>query len=387
MPMKVRVKKDNLLCYAGICVLQVKIYCSSSIVFPYTNLADMILVLLGSALLFSHIILQKYLLKTFLCLSAISLLALFTYVKTGSAMVLSTVLVCFAAANQSLNKLIRYIYSCKVFLFITHIICTLVYYAAFGKGVFSGNGYTLGFIHKNLLGTFILDIMMLWAWLNYDRIRVQTVFCMLAVGFFILRLSQCRTFFVALTVFAILSLIVTYRPTRGEKLTRLTAKWSCPALFLFTLALVMGYLRGKPLSTFVDSLLSGRIRLGAYAYEHFGFTFLGQKITDWHMVWDPRLRLSGQFTFDNIFTFMAMNLGIIWFVVISISLFMTAQIGTAKDCLFITLWVIYGMTEVHGLNVLEFFPIILLTKAIGCSNQRWRALGLSESNIKQVDSS
>ena len=68
----------------------------------------------------------------------------------------------------------------------------------------------------------------------------------------------------------------------------------------------------------VDRFLSARIILGGYAYVHYGLTMFGQNLQNMSVTWNEIWRLNS-FTFDCTYTYLMVNQGIIWLIMLVVS--------------------------------------------------------------------
>lgn len=87
----------------------------------------------------------------------------------------------------------------------------------------------------------------------------------------------------------------------------------------------------------LDAILSGRIRLGAYAYEHYGLSLFGKNLTDVKIQYDAVYGLNA-FTFDNIYTDILMRQGAIWLLVIAVLFYRLAR----KEMIVLILRLLHG---------------------------------------------
>ena len=125
----------------------------------------------------------------------------------------------------------------------------------------------------------------------------------------------------------------------------------------------------------MDKLLSARIRLGAYAYNNYGISLLGQDMNDINVIWDSFWQLSG-FTFDCTYTFLMINQGIIWLFIIIVAFYFLAKRGTEQVWVMIIAWSLYAVTEVHGLNSFKCFPILLIAMCFNQNNGKYNRQSL-----------
>lgn len=113
------------------------------------------------------------------------------------------------------------------------------------------------------------------------------------------------------------------------------------------------------LSQLIDNLLSGRVILGTYAYDTWGLSMFGQNI-DYSTPTNLVYNIAG-FTFDNVYTYLMMQLGFIYIVIISVLFAILARRSNNKVNIFIILWGLYGIIETHVMNAFNCFPIILIS--------------------------
>ena len=145
------------------------------------------------------------------------------------------------------------------------------------------------------------------------------------------------------------------------------AKYAVPILSLFTFVMTFLYEKGNLLSHAVDQLLTRRIGLASYAYNRLGLTIFGRDMRNFTTTWDEYYGFSGGFTFDNIYSYLLINVGIVILLLIIVVLYKVAKQGSLKNNIFILVWALYSMTEVHGLSCYMCFPI-LFQEAIELGN-------------------
>lgn len=90
----------------------------------------------------------------------------------------------------------------------------------------------------------------------------------------------------------------------------------------------------------------------AYVMDKYGFSLLGQKIDDKNIHWNSLYKIT-HFTFDDSYSYLVVNQGALWFVVIEIRFFIIAKNG--DNYIYIIIWVLLGITEIHGLDCYSNF--------------------------------
>ena len=77
--------------------------------------------------------------------------------------------------------------------------------------------------------------------------------------------------------------------------------------------------------------------------------------------WDQYWGITNH-TFDNIYSYLMVNYGVVWICILAVMFVLVAKKGEEKDKILVFLWALYGTTEVHVLNPYLFFPIVLAAK-------------------------
>lgn len=142
--------------------------------------------------------------------------------------------------------------------------------------------------------------------------------------------------------------------------------WIVPVLSLAFWYTTVNYQSSGSIIKIIDTFMTGRLKLGAYAYEHYGFTLFGQVVEkETRFGYDALWNMSKFSTFDNLYTKLMINNGIIWLVIIAVSFFcLSRRKNNIMNCMII-IWAIYGISEGHGLNGYLCFPILFLTLLLG----------------------
>lgn len=357
--MKLKIK--NIL-YFGLFLMLVKVSFSLSSVFQYSDSLDKVLSLASAGILAIYILIQKYSGKMLFIYGIISLVALYSSLKVNNFELLITVLTCLAIRKENFNHVLKFIYKYEILF-----LCINTFYA-FLKNILFGeplkvfiNGvsrFHFGMGHPNRISIYIFNIIIIWVFLNFHRLKIKHIFSLALLGVLIYFFTKTKTNLVEIILLAFLLLLAIQKNRIFKIIIKYISMYIIPIITILTTFIVASYTKGYSFILKLDQFLTSRIRLGAYAYENFGFTFLGQKIS-YEIDWDLNWKLNS-FTFDNTYTYFLMNQGIIWIVVLSILFFILAKKSNTKVHLMIIVWALYGITEVHGINAFLCFPILLI---------------------------
>lgn len=361
----------------GILLMIIKTFLDSSIAVPCTDLADAFLTFTVCSVFLLAIFSQGYKKdKLFLC-GLLLLAAGYSCIKIGNSSLLITILTCLAIRRQDIDKTINFIFRYTVVLFILHFLLALTSHILFGSEIwtiYQGKKVLhLGFGHRNRLSIMVFNLMILWIYLNFYKIRKRGYLLLTIIGLFTFWVTRTKTFLIEVIMAVVLLKLINMKKKRINRAINSLASILFIVLFLFTNILVAHYLDGYRLVSMINTMLTNRIRLGGYALYNYGITLFGQKI-NYIAVWDELFGLT-TFTFDNIYSFLAINQGIIWALIIAICLWKLAVLRDIRINYCIVLWCLYGLTEVHGLNCYMFFPLILIVNLL--KNERWKYFKVS----------
>ena len=162
-------------------------------------------------------------------------------------------------------------------------------------------------------------------------------------------------------------LFILYYAQRGNRLVIKCVDFITPLLFpiisLMTYWVQTHYYSGGSIITFLDKLLTGRVKYAAYAYLRSGTTWLPRYldyVETRKVMWTPEWNLN-TFTFDCLYSYLFIQQGMIWIGIITVIIFFLCRKIDFRNKLFLLIWIINGLVEVHGLNCFKFFPILLLS--------------------------
>ena len=362
------------------CLLVIKTYLMYTRVVAFNGLVDSIMTVGAIFLFLINILEKKYSFRRLFLYLLLTLLVLLSGSKVGNYGFSISVITVMALDAKRLNNTIKNVYQLEIVLFFLTVSLSILQYLMLGTPIYlidMGRGrYYLGFTHPNVLSAFLFNIMLLWVWVNYDRITMKNVIvlgCVEMLGYY---LTRTRTILIAYVVLAIM-LMIKINDEKNKFTFRRISALVTPIIAAFTYLLCYGYLRGNLISIFMNLLLTTRVKLGAYALSNFGITFLGTNLSGFVMRWTSEWGLN-DFTFDNIYTYLMFNQGIVWLALLCIAFFVLAFKENRKINTFIILWAIYGMTEVHGINCYLFCPLFIL--AFLFDNQDTMKFGMALKN-------
>lgn len=350
----------------GILVLVIKTVLSMSSMWHTSELVDNILTFISVALLVISILEKQYSVKQLITYAVVTILFGVICINIGSTRLLITVITCLAIRGEDIGRVIRFIFKYEFWLIAIHClfgaVSTLIgseYYVLFH----GYRRYSLGFGHANVLSAFVFNLLTMFFWLKFEKLKPKDF--LLATFAEILAFCVTRTRTSLYLFVLVLAIVLIYKNKKCSKLIDFLAKSVVPLFSIFTFIMVFLYEKGNVLSHVVDHLLTRRIALASYAYNRFGLSMFGRDMRNFTTTWDDFYGFSGGgFTFDNIYSYLMINVGIVILILIIAIFYIVAKQGNLKNNIFILVWALYSMTEVHGLSCYMCFPILFAALVI-----------------------
>ncbi len=368
--------------YFGILILTFKTTCSISSIIVISNIFDDILSISSAAILCVYTVSQIKNFKLLILYLLFMGLGLLSANITGQSVILITIITIFALCSEQIDNAIKFIFYFEVIFLIINI-SIFVLLCLFGSYSFFKNyggriRCDFGFNHPNVFSSFLFNIILMWIWLNYKKITARHYISIIFISIIAYLFSGTRTSLV-LSILTILLLFVSKR-SKKSKFLFYTASVIVPLISILIMFCIVYYTSDIAIINYIDKLLSARIRLGAYAYENFGITFFGQNLENINVTWDPYWGFN-EFTFDCSYSYLIMNNGLIWLLIISLFFCFLAKRKNNKINLFIIIWSLYAITEIHGLNCFYCFPILLIAYFVFYNNKEMQIYARNKQAI------
>lgn len=367
MILKTKNKFKITLINLGTFIMSIKVSCDISAIFRLTYIFDNILITLALICFVLEIVKNRYSFKTLIVCGLLGFLAIITGLITTNYAIVITVVFILAIRKKDLDNIISIIFITQLIFLIVHLFIS-VYFLIIGdsnylyiieKGL---TRWKFCFVHPNAVSSYLFNLIIMWMWLNLKKLNNIYFYISSLVIILFSFFTKTRTTVFASVIFLIL-LYLQYHNRCIKKIKKI-AQLIVPSLFLITYVFMTNYTDGYNTILKIDNLLTGRIKLSAYVYNNYGLTFWGQPIEYLSKIqWDPIWQLNS-FTFDNLYSEILCNLGIIWMIVVVISIYLLIKKTNRNIDCFIIAWALYGITEVAGVNTFYCFPLIFLTKLL-----------------------
>lgn len=365
MERRLTLPKPKTYAQYGIIILVLKVFLSYTVFENMIPYSDTLLSLFAVLFLGLSILNKGYTIKMLFVYGIVALLGLYSSYCVGNVMLFTTILTILAIYNE--NRTIFFLYKYEVTVFVALSVLSMVTgnvkrYVDEGMSLY----LDFGFSHPNVAAAMLFNIMIMWIWLSYDRLKSSTYLKLEMFSFVVYFLTGART---TLVVGLITILLIGISKSEKEWIKNglaVVAGWIVPILSLAFLYTTVNYQSSGAIVKAIDTLMTGRLKLGAYAYEHYGFTFFGQIVEKGtRFGYDAAWNMSKFSTFDNLYTKLMINNGIVWLVIIAVSFFCLSRLKNNLVNCMIIVWAIYGISEGHGLNGYLCFPILFLTLLLG----------------------
>lgn len=361
-----KIKESNLFLYLGTLFLVIKTVFSVSKIIPYSEFMDTILSTFGALCMILSIIMQRYRVKVLFIYTMLISITAYNAMITGNNALAVTVITSLAIRKTDLKTYIQFIFKLQSALVICHTIIAIIGGMVSTFNIVQNIGgitrYDFGMLHPNSFAALVFNLMIMWIWLNWDKIKARHIIFMILSSSILYYFCKTRTNFIVMLA------VIGFVFVCGVKHKFVRRIGEIATVIIPLLSVAMGvaiilYAKGNRIVLLLNEVLNARISLGAYALEHYSFTLFGQNMKSLYTgtTWDPIWQLNG-FTFDCIYTYMLINQGIIWLILLTILFAKLARRKNPKDNVAIISWALYGVTEVQGLNCFSCMPILLLTK-------------------------
>ena len=365
MKLKQKLLQTDLILLIGLFLGVVKTADSLSILFAIPQWLDSLLTLGMCACYGLSVLLHRPSLKRLAVYAVAAAIGMYSALRSGDMSCMITMLTCMAMADCDFDRAIEKLFQRNLACFLLNSIASVILAFAFGSwdalihpynDGYLDIGYVvhLGFGHKNIMTMHMVNIFLLWLWTRYDRIQLKHLTAVVAACTVFLVLDQCKAG-AGILVFAYL--IVLYFRLRKKETSRLLqvgAALGPTALLVFTMGSVYLYRQGHPLAIFLSRVVTGRIHLGAAAWEQYGLTFFGHLASDVAQVENRILFM------DNVYLYCMVQIGMLWAIAYCVAFFLLAK--KSKDLrvhLCIACWCLYSFVEFSVINGLMFMPALL----------------------------
>lgn len=368
---KINITKTAILLF----LFKVLLDCQNPYFVEVPKMLDYFCIVIGVGAFLIKMVSSNFTLKSFFTFVGIGLLLFLCCVEIQSYDLLISFITIYLLKDENFDEYVAMLFKAQVWMMIAIFLVVSVgnmdslnelYWMSLDGRV----RFAACMSHPNLFSSYILTGVMMYGWLNFEKMNTKKYLSLMLVTLIAFALTDTRTTFIISIVFILLLYFADN--SLVQQFYKKCLKYMFPALGLVTGYMILHFNDGIGWIQKLDSWISGRIKLGAYAYYRSGITLL-PKFLDYAQVgtvqWQQEWGLN-TFTFDNLYSYILMQLGAIFLVFFTVILWKLIKYTDAKCHLFVFMWIIYGITEVHGVNCYRCFPLLLVTMILGKKRER-----------------
>lgn len=253
------------------------------------NLLVVILYFLSLLFLIVKLVKTKYSSKEFFFMAIIVFISLIIFLFSGFyEFFIINILFVIAAKNININKLVKYTFFLRLFMFIGVVLLNILnIIPSYDKFLFHGNvntgvvRYSLGFFHPNALSFQSFVLVSLFLFIYFKKARMISTICSIVFIFTIYFLAKGRTFLLVSSLEIIMMWITSFR-----LFDRKSARFLLFISALIPLACILLcflYTNDNYLMNLINNFLSGRIGLGNDFINHYGVSLFGTFTTNFYV--------------------------------------------------------------------------------------------------------
>ena len=363
MNIKVKAPRVNTFVDLGLLLFVLKTGFDVSGILPHNTIVDNITIVVGLGAFVIAVLQQNYSAGTLFKYAMITVLSLCSTLTSGQSVIIITVITILAIRQLDFTKVIRKIRIWSTWFICIHSICFLIQLLLGNAKMFSTDAQgrvraSFGFGHANTFSIYLFNIILMWVWENYEKLSWKHVAMIFLIETAAFMLTNSRTSYLCVIVFLLLLVLILYSKSSLRWLNKV-AGLIFPILSVLALVSYKLLLDGNMTIRLIDDALTGRITLGAYAFQKDGLSFIGQKMSFGKIAWTPEWQLN-YFTLDCTYTSLWVNIGWMWIIILMVCFLMLAKRKEIKISLFIIMWALYAISEVQGLDAYLCFPILMV---------------------------
>lgn len=300
----------------------------------------------------------KYTMREFLILYVLFAISALCWLRVGEKNLMLITLTLWGIKNIDLRDLIKNTFLIRVFGTLIMIVFSCVGIFDVQKSIDTATDFServvfaLGYDKSNTTFYTIFLILVLFVYLNYERLNFWHFLGTSAICFAAFKVTFCRTG--TIVFFGMWALILFDKLCRKKRIYKLFC-WQIPVFFLMSLGAMIVYRKAIPTWYQINRMFNGRIEISNNYYKRYGLTLFPKPAA---IFWEMNAA-----TIDNLYMYifvccgMAVGLCLLFFVTKS-QLKLYHQ-GKTQEIVFITVFAVYAILEQSPLNPV-MNPFILL---------------------------
>lgn len=366
-------RKPHLMQFAA-ALMAVKTLLPYSSVIPFSDLVDNLLLVAALACFCMVLLFQGLNREEFLRSLLVGVGAVVTCLIIDDFSILITAIAVFSLRKYDIKRFVEVIFWVQLVFCLFHVVWAVFYAITVSHEPYmlvsaERRRFTFGFVHPNMFAVLVLSLLMMWLWLYPSKRYPMQLIGAAAIVVGVYLFINTRTFLI--TGLVGLGLLYWVYLKNPRSILRTLVRWVIPALAGSMLVLMLLFNAGSGIANLANKILNSRVHLGAYAFKELGISLLGQKVPFYDYI-DPSVSGLTTFTFDNIYSYLLVQGGVVWLVLLSLAYFRMSRRVSSVDCVMLLIWAIYGMCENVILNGYILFPVFLTATALRRSGGKRR---------------
>lgn len=316
-------------------------------------------------LLFIHIFNEKYSVREILFIAIFTILGIVILIASKKTTILISIVSIILAKNINYEKLFKAVFVVRLLGFISVISLSLMGLVENVKSyrlLETGDiitRYSLGFQHANITYLNFLVLVILYIYINYEKLRGRQYIFILILSWILYAVTDSRTGFLVLLITILINILSKKKKLINNFFVRKGIILMPIICSFFILSTSIFYSTSNKLLYELNSVLTGRLELSSRFLKMYNIKLFGQTIIEGSNVNGSYLRI------DSGYISLLLGYGFIIFII-----FIIAQIsilkryinsGNNREIALIISFLIYGITEVYIYNIFINISLIFLS--------------------------
>lgn len=354
----------------GFISLLIRLICNYSDILQLPGVLDTMLGVVFVACMLLVLIDEKLTGLQLFAVAAAGVVCIYSYTRIDNYYLLATYFCMVASKHVNLKYVLNWSYKVRAVMLTFHVaayIITLIQNPASIEYVYRDGVLRHSFFmsHANTFSMFMIWTIFEYLYVNYENLTLPSLMIVTVINASLNYFTLSTTNTVISVVVLLLILFNKLFPQWKMDAVRWFVKYAYVILSVFFCLITVYYrkLTGSLMEIYnwLDDFFTGRLIYGAYMYEKYGATFFGQSFKlrqndYWNGYWFNGIAC------DNTYMWHLVSFGIVFLVILSVLFFAVAGKVRRQDTIFLSVYILYAVTEIYVTNAVLCFSLILLAQ-------------------------
>ena len=354
----------------GFISLLIRLICNYSDILQLPGVLDTMLGVVFVACMLLVLIDEKLTGLQLFAVAAAGVVCIYSYTRIDNYYLLATYFCMVASKHVNLKYVLNWSYKVRAVMLTFHVaayIITLIQNPASIEYVYRDGVLRHSFFmsHANTFSMFMIWTIFEYLYVNYENLTLPSLMIVTVINASLNYFTLSTTNTVISVVVLLLILFNKLFPQWKMDAVRWFVKYAYVILSVFFCLITVYYrkLTGSLMEIYnwLDDFFTGRLIYGAYMYEKYGATFFGQSFKlrqndYWNGYWFNGIAC------DNTYMWHLVSFGIVFLVILSVLFFAVAGKVRRQDTFFLSVYILYAVTEIYVTNAVLCFSLILLAQ-------------------------